>query len=508
MAAAAAAGRGRRLLLPLLAAPALLLLPLLRASSFLLLGPSSRGAARPSPRLSLRAAPAAVTEEAPVEEAEAEVAPPTAVDRDELPPLELRPGSTDQAAFAEGTSPAFWRAFNPYASETEALPTVSELTGPDARFWLYHLGRFGFFANQALMGVAASSLAQSFSGSTERTSGDSPNFYGSIFDDPSRELRGRLQEASAAIRQDLSFVKEGYYKAPYDMSPRHRQWSPAYVADRGFRFIREAVGTMQRSRERADTKTWVEAGSDLYPKYYQHTFHYQTDGWLSSDSAEVYETSTETLFLGRQDGMQRTTLVHISRALERLRAAGGRGEPKLLEIGCGTGRVMSFVRDNWPSLDVTVSDLSPYYLEKARENNAYWERRFAQSSTSLGRSTFVQANAEALPFEEESFDVVVSVYLFHELPAEAQDAVFADVSRVLAPGGVFVLTDSVQLGDRPYADTNMGRFGDFAEPHYKDYIRRSLADLGRAHGLEPFEKEVSSSTKSLSFIKRAPSSSD
>lgn len=47
--------------------------------------------------------------------------------------------------------------------------------------------------------------------------------------------------------------------------------------------------------------------------YYQDVnFHYQTDGWFSSDSAKVYEASTESLFLGRQDAMQRSTLVPIS----------------------------------------------------------------------------------------------------------------------------------------------------------------------------------------------------
>lgn len=38
----------------------------------------------------------------------------------------------------------------------------------------------------------------------------------------------------------------------------------------------------------------------------------QTDGWLSSRSAAVYEFSTETLFFGRQDSMQRTCLLPIA----------------------------------------------------------------------------------------------------------------------------------------------------------------------------------------------------
>ena len=42
-------------------------------------------------------------------------------------------------------------------------------------------------------------------------------------------------------------------------------------------------------------------------------FHYQSDGWMSDRSAEVYEHSTETLFFGRQDAMQRSSLVPISK---------------------------------------------------------------------------------------------------------------------------------------------------------------------------------------------------
>jgi len=177
--------------------------------------------------------------------------------------------------------------------------------------------------------------------------------------------------------------------------------------------------------------------------------------------------------------------------------------PRLLEMACGTGRVMTFIRDNWPSMDVTATDLSPFYLEKARENNDYWERRFAPASTGqqMGNAQFVQANAEDVPFQDASFDAVVNVYLFHELPAEAQDNVFKEAARVLTPGGVFVLTDSTQLGDRPANDETMGNFSNLAEPHYIAYIRRDLAALARAHGLEPLDKEMISATKSLSFIK-------
>jgi len=321
-----------------------------------------------------------------------------------------------------------------------------------------------------------------------------------LFASPGEFARARVVDGLATLRQDLGCIREGYFKFPYDMSPQHRQWSPFFVARKGLSYLQEATRTLERASSHANTSTWLRHDSDIYPPYYLHTFHYQTDGWLSSKSAEVYETSTETMFLGRQDAMQRTTLVHIAKHLR-----GRELEPtRLLEVACGTGRFMTFMRDNLPSIDMTALDLSPFYLEEARRNNRYWERRFAPADgTKLGKATFVQANAEAMPFAVNSFDIVVSVYLFHELPADAQDAVVAEVARVLAPGGIFVLTDSLQLGDRPLRDEAISNFGNFAEPYYEAYIRRDLAELARTHGLEPVSKEVSSATKSLLFTKPA-----
>ncbi len=71
---------------------------------------------------------------------------------------------------------------------------------------------------------------------------------------------------------------------------------------------------------------------------------------------------------------------------------------------------------------------------------------------------------------------VVNVYLFHELPAEAQKAAAKEMARVCKPGGMVIVTDSTQLGDRPEWDTTLGGFGDFNEPYYRNYI---ATDLGK-----------------------------
>ena len=189
--------------------------------------------------------------------------------------------------------------------------------------------------------------------------------------------------------------------------------------------------------------------------------------------------------------------------------AEGRDRPmKVLEVACGTGRFMTFVRDNLPlDTEYTALDLSPFYLDAARENDKYWRRVRKSSEQRAGTSreirpaTFVQGQAENLPFESESFDAVLCVYLFHELPREVRSKVASEMARVLAPGGTIVLTDSVQRGDRPILDERLGNFGNLNEPYYEDYIQDSLASHFEKANLKPSTKAVRSTTKSLSFVK-------
>jgi SAM-dependent methyltransferase len=54
-----------------------------------------------------------------------------------------------------------------------------------------------------------------------------------------------------------------------------------------------------------------------------------------------------------------------------------------------------------------------------------------------------------------------SNYLFHELPNDIRKQAVAEMARVLRPGGLCILTDSVQLGDRDSMNASLGNFEDF-----------------------------------------------
>jgi ubiquinone/menaquinone biosynthesis C-methylase UbiE len=427
------------------------------------------------------------------------------------------PASYENEKFTCDPSVSFWREYNRENTmkETDFIQTISSVAqkftsrgGEAFNYWLRHNVRTGYFFSNAVLGVSASRMSFLFHSIDEPENG-----FTKVLAQPQVIVR-LLAEAALCFDQDWEHIANGKYKVPYDMYTWNKQYNPLFVADQTGRYIQEAVGTLTRrnmSRQQ-DKDIWLtNTKSDLYPDYYKTAFHYQTDGWMSSDSANVYETSTETLFLGRQDAMQRTALLPLVEYANETKTTLDR-PLKILEIGCGTGRFLTFARDNLPlDTEFTAVDLSPFYIEKTRENDRQWmsirQRSVFNNNDNESVDTIkpvrvVQANAEKLPFDDEEFDVVICMYMFHEIPRYARSNVSAEMARVVKSGGGNVIfTDSVQLGDRPNQDKTLGNFQDMNEPFYKDYISDYLPLHFENAGLQPMQKMMSSNTKTLMFIK-------
>ncbi len=211
-----------------------------------------------------------------------------------------------------------------------------------------------------------------------------------------------------------------------------------------------------------------EVGAD-YPEYYLRTFHWQTDGWLSSRSARLYDASVEFLFGGTADVMRRMAIPPIT-AMARRR----RRPLRVLDIGCGTGRFLRQLSRALPSAHLYGLDLSKHYLAAARQ-------AFADDAN----ASFVVENAESLPFANRYFDAVTSVFMFHELPKKVRRTVCKEAHRVLAPGGRFVICDSAQLSDSEEIEDILTSFPkSYHEPFYRGYLNDDLAELLSASGFE------------------------
>ena len=127
-------------------------------------------------------------------------------------------------------------------------------------------------------------------------------------------------------------------------------------------------------------------------------------------------------------------------ALDLARRVKDTAVSKVLEIACGTGvvtRAMAAALD--ASVDIVATDVSPGMLDHAA------------STCAAPNVTWQAADALALPFSDESFDAVVcqfSVMFFADKPRA-----YAEVLRVLKPGGRFLFNVWGSIANNEFSDT-------------------------------------------------------
>jgi ubiquinone/menaquinone biosynthesis C-methylase UbiE len=272
------------------------------------------------------------------------------------------------------------------------------------------------------------------------------------------EIRAVLRRRDELHARDLANVEAGMYPREllFDIPVgRYMRALP--------RLLRDTPRVVRRKKAGA-FKDIPSVDKQRYPAYYRRNFHWQTDGYFSDHSAEVYELGVELLFRGLADVMRRQIIPPITRAVQ---AAGGADRLRVLDVACGTGRTLHQLAVSHPALRLYGVDLSPAYVRLAR-------RRLA----SVGEVALAVENAEALPFADAAFDAVTSVYLFHELPRNTRRAVARELFRVVRPGGVVVIEDSAQLSESAEIASALHAFpGEFHEPFYADYLEDDLAGL-------------------------------
>jgi ubiquinone/menaquinone biosynthesis C-methylase UbiE len=181
--------------------------------------------------------------------------------------------------------------------------------------------------------------------------------------------------------------------------------------------------------------------------------------------------------------MRRMTLPHLDYLKPKER-------PRILDVACGTGRFLGTLHALFPHARLYGVDLSPHYIAEARKH-------------APGASLLVE-NAESLPLEEQSFDAITSIFLFHELPKDARRNVLKESFRLLARGGRFVVCDSLQRKD---ADAmGLSVFSDwfptaYHEPYYKGYLADDLADAMRECGFAIESQSVHAVSKVVVGVK-------
>ena len=106
----------------------------------------------------------------------------------------------------------------------------------------------------------------------------------------------------------------------------------------------------------------------------------------------------------------------------------------VLDIGCGTGRLLRRMQARWPSAALTGVDLA--------------EGMVAQARGQIPAARILLAPAESLPVESDSVDLTTSTTSFHHWSDQAQGV--REAVRVLRRGGLFILADmTISNGGHP-----------------------------------------------------------
>jgi len=245
--------------------------------------------------------------------------------------------------------------------------------------------------------------------------------------------------------------------------------------------------------ERNNQKRYQEFSQKVdtsgYPSYYLQNFHYQTDGYLSDLSANLYDLQVEILFGGSADPMRRRILAPLKQGLEAFKTVLPSRQIRILDVACGTGRTLKLIRSALPQASLFGTDLSPAYLRKANQLLSQIPGELPQ---------LLQANAEELPYLDNYFHGLTCVFLFHELPAPVRQRIIDQCFRVTQPGGIFIICDSIQMSDSPELLPVMENFHEtFHEPYYKQYITDDLVERLEKAGFQKITTEIHFMSKYL-----------
>ncbi|WP_394700044.1 methyltransferase domain-containing protein [uncultured Parasphingorhabdus sp.] len=110
---------------------------------------------------------------------------------------------------------------------------------------------------------------------------------------------------------------------------------------------------------------------------------------------------------------------------------------RILEMGCSAGGQTADYSDAFPDAEIHAIDLSPGMLNYAR----------ARTTLVGGNVHFHQADAGNTGFEDDSFDLIISHNMFHEVAAEHMGAIARESFRLLRSGGLCIHQDvPIQTG--------------------------------------------------------------
>lgn len=175
----------------------------------------------------------------------------------------------------------------------------------------------------------------------------------------------------------------------------------------------------------------LELNPDLViPDYARHEIHMQPGGYVGHPFAgAIYHYGTNAFYEAR--GTWNYNDEHSTKLARQVALPADGQVKRILDIGCGIGQLTMGLKEVHPNAEVWGLDCGAPMVR-------YGHMRAVDAGLDVN---FAQRLAEDTKFTDGYFDVITSNIFHHELPAHITEAVFAEVSRILRPGGVYAPHD-------------------------------------------------------------------
>lgn len=267
------------------------------------------------------------------------------------------------------------------------------------------------------------------------------------------------------VAVDPSHVEQAM--EPFRLPDDDRRWRKA-LARRWRRTLLRLAGKLigRARRDRAAIENeYREAWAVGYQRYSTSRTSLRETPWTWRDRRLLLDPAAAT----------RIRSLYLAAVLEELRPA------RVLEVGCGNGINLLSLAAAFPQIKFTGVDLTEEGVRQAHSAKANpavqqilldYSPLEARDASALGRIDFRQGDAAALPFEDNAFDLVMTVLAVEQMESIRHRAL-AEIARV-SSAHVLML--------EPFRDSNakgMKRL----YVRSRDYFQGSIADLNR-YGLE------------------------
>ncbi len=168
-------------------------------------------------------------------------------------------------------------------------------------------------------------------------------------------------------------------------------------------------------------KKFLDGVPEYLARYYWWAYLWRWGIWFFD-----HQPIINAILFGQYDSLLRKTLAQVET----------RPNVRLLQLTCVYGKFtpsMFFGANN----EIHLCDVATGQLQLARRKTLHYS----------DRCHLARMNAECLGYRSDIFDQVIVFFLFHEMPAEARNNTYAEIARVVSPGGSVLITE---YGAAPY----------------------------------------------------------